>query len=180
MITSSAVPLRAQIRRKAPVALVATTLALTLAVPTASFAAPAAPATVAAAPVDAAPALVRGAVKTAKPKLKIKRSSSRQVRGETRVKLTVRAKHKGKKVAGKVEFRVGKKVLKTKKLKKGKVSYKLPKKLKKGTNKIRVIYRPTRKAASPTANRKALSTTSRTVRVKVISQSRAKIGRAHV
>lgn len=182
MIKSFALPSRARIRqdrsRKAPLALVASTLALALTIPTAALAAPGSAGTTVttAAPTaldaTAATNLVRQPVSKVKPKLKVKRSAARQVRGETRVKISVRAKHKGKNVAGKVDFRLGKKVLKTKKLKKGRASVKLPKKLKRGTKKIKVTFRPTAKTASP-ASGKVLSETSRTIRVKVISQGKA-------
>ena len=179
MFKSPALPLRARNRHKAPVAVVATTLALTLGVPAASFAAPA-PVTTAAAPAlaESAPQLV-GPLATAKservkPKLKVKRSSKRQVRGENRVKITVYARYKGKRVPGKIEFRIGKKLVKTKTLKKGKVTYKLPKKLKSGTKKIKVTYRPwTSVGTAATKSGKTLRGTSRTVRVKVMSKSKA-------
>src|SRR5690606_22653143 len=109
--------------------------------------APAAPAPVQAAPVAAAPvaaaSVLKKRTKKIKPKLSVKRSGTRQVKNETRVKLTIRAKHKGKAVAGKVEIRIDKKLVKTKKLKKGKATYTLSKKLSKGKKKIKVTYRPT-------------------------------------
>jgi len=188
MTKSSALLSRAQIRpdrrRKTPVAVLATTVVLALAAPatasaaTAPSLASAASAPVAvAATVDAAPApILVGSPKTkkVKPKLKVKRSSARQVRGETRVKLTIRAKHKGKNVPGKAEIRIGKKLVKTKKLKKGKTTYKLPKKLKRGKKKVKVTFHPTAKAATTMASGgKTLRKTSRTVRVRVISPGKA-------
>ena len=177
MFKSSALPSRAQTRRKAPLALAAA-LAMTLAVPAASFAAPAQASpttTVAASALEASPTLLPTAKKSkrVKPKISVKRSSTRQVRGENRVKLTVRAKYRGKAVKGKIEFRIGKKLVKTKKLKKGKVTYKLPKKLKSGTKKIKVTYRPTTSAGTASAKGKTLRGTSRTVRVKVMTKSKA-------
>ena len=178
MFKSPALPLRARNRHKAPVAVVATTLALTLGVPAASFAAPA-PVTTVAAPAlaESAPQLV-GPLATAKservkPKLKVKRSSKRQVRGENRVKITVHARYKGKRVPGKIEFRIGKKLVKTKKLKKGRAAYKLPKNLKSGTQKIKVTYRPETSAGVARKAGKELRDASRTIRVKVMTKAKA-------
>src|SRR5690554_2721598 len=133
-----------------------------------------------AAPADAAAAVAAASglkkrTKKIKPKRSVKRSGTRQVKNETRVKLTIRAKHKGKAVAGKVEIRIDKKLVKTKKLKKGKATYTLSKKLSKGKKKIKVTYRPTAaasRAVGATAS-KPLSGTSRTVRVRVISKGAA-------
>lgn len=184
MTESSALSSRARIRQdrrhKTTLAVLATTVTLALAAPGTALAAPgpaaaAAPVTTA---VDAAPTPIRVGVPTkvkkVKPKLKVKRSAARQVRGETRVKLTISAKHRGKNLPGKAEIRVGKKLLKTKKVTKGKATYKLPTKLKRGTKKIKVTFRPGAKTATTAAGRgKTLTPTSRTVRVKVITQGEA-------
>src|SRR5690606_28613227 len=76
-------------------------------------------------------------------------------------------------VKGKIEFRIGKKLVKTKTLKKGKVTYKLPKKLKSGKKKIKVTYRPETSAGTASAQGKTLRGTSRTVRVRVMSKAKA-------
>gem|GEM_PF-1192704 len=184
---SSALHARAQIRkdrvRKVSLASVAAAVALALTVPVAT-AAPVSAAPLAAAPVTATaaaatpaasivrvPAAKKKSAKT-KPKLTVKRSSTQQVKGETRVKLTIRAKLKGKAVAGKVEIRNGKKLLKTKTLKKGKTTYTLPKSLSRGTKKIKVTFVPKTSPAGAATSTK-LARTSKTVRVKVVSQSAA-------
>src|SRR5690554_1881231 len=173
MIKSSALPARTRHRaRRTSVALVATAVAIGLTVPQSATAAPAAqapPAALAAAPVATAPALVTKPTQRV-PKLTVKRSDHQQVKGETRVKLKVRARLKGKALAGKVEFRIGQKVLKTKKLKKGKARYTLPKNLSKGKKKIKVTAIPKAGAGSSTSS---VSRTTKTVRVKVVSQSKA-------
>ncbi|NLF03606.1 MAG: C40 family peptidase [Actinomycetales bacterium] len=123
------------------------------------------------APVATTPARTTTPAKTIKPKLTVKRSDSQQVKGETRVKLTIRAKLKGKAVAGKVRIYINGDRVKTKKLKKGKATYTLPKKLKKGTKKIKVTFVPT--AATKASSSRPIARTSKTVRVKVISQGAA-------
>jgi len=192
MMKSSALHAHAQIRkdrvRKVSLASVAAAVALALTVPVAT-AAPVSAAPLAAVPVAAAPVAATAAVATpaasivrvpaakkksakTKPKLTVKRSSTQQVKGETRVKLTIRAKLKGKAVAGKVEIRNGKKLLKTKTLKKGKTTYTLPKSLSRGTKKIKVTFVPKTSPAGAATSTK-LARTSKTVRVKVVSQSAA-------
>lgn len=168
MIKSSALRARARNRfRRTSVALVATAVALALTVPPSASAAPVAST---AAPVAAAPQVLVATPKQLTPKLTVKRSSRQQVKGETRVKLTVRARIGGKALKGKVQFRIGKKVLKTKKLKKGKAYYTLPKSLSKGKKKIKVTAIPKAGAGSSTSS---ISRTTKTVRVRVISQSKA-------
>ncbi len=182
MMKSSALHERAQIRknrvRRTSLALVAaTTLALT--VPTVANAAPVttapAAATAATQTLVTAPAKTAKTSRTTKPKLTVTRSDTQQVKGETRVKLTIRAKLKGKAIAGKVEIRIGKKLVKTKTLKKGKTTYTLPKGLSKGTKKIKVTFHPSATAVQTagTTGGDRLIGTSRTVRVKVVSQSAA-------
>lgn len=177
MNKSSALHEPAHIRaRRTPLTILAMAAALALAVPTGASAAPGAASQVAPAaalqtPVSSIP--VATVAEVTKPKLRVKRSSARQVKGETRVKLTIRVSVGGKAVRGKVKIYNGKKHLKTKRLTKGKATYKLPKSLKKGTRKIKVTFVPKASSATTASSSAALASTSKTVRVKVISQSAA-------
>ena len=176
MNKSSALHGRAQNRaRRTILTILSSATALALVVPTAATAATTAPASAPLAATTAASAttITAPVTKAKKPRLKVTRSSTRQVKGETRVKLTIRATLGGKAVQGKVRIYVGKKHLKTKTLKKGKASYKLPKSLSKGMKKVKVTFVPKASQTIAANATKPLARTSKTVRVKVISQSAA-------
>lgn len=173
MNKSSALHERAQIRaRRTILTVLAAGVSLALVVPGASAT------TTQAAPVAASAPALQVAKKTSskkvKPKLSVTRSSTRQVKGETRVKLTIKAKLKGKNLKGKARIYVDGKRVKTAKLKKGKATYKLSKKLGKGIRKIKVTVVPSQSTTTTTAGTvHPVSGTSKTVRVRVISQSAA-------
>jgi len=167
---------RALVRRASLTAVAAAT-ALTLVLPTGATAAPSTTATTVTANVTtvAAPAAaLTTTTSTVKPNLTVKRSDPRQVKGETRVKLTIRAGLKGKAVAGKVRIDINGKHVTTKKLTKGKASYRLAKSLRLGKKKIKVSFLPAASTTKTSAGTvRPLAGTARTVRVRVISQSKA-------
>ncbi|WP_435298756.1 C40 family peptidase [Timonella sp. A28] len=108
----------------------------------------------------AAPKKVRAAIS-------IKASKKSWTKGSKAAKVSVKVKAKGKTAKGKVRIYDGTKRLRTIKLKNGKASYRLPKKLSAKKHTIKVIYTPSGSSA------KVVKPTSKSIKVRVKSPSKS-------
>ena len=95
------------------------------------------------------------------PNLKVKYSGNKQIYGQTSITLTITSKNV---FSGKAEIYDGNKRIKTVKVKNGKATYTLSKKLKKGTHKIKVLLKPTKEYKTFYNNK-----TSAVKKIKVVS-----------
>jgi len=172
MNTSSAQHEPARTRRLASLA-VAALLAAGIPAAGAGAAQAAAPQTALAASTLAAKVTKTSSTKV-KPTLSLTRSSTRQVKGETRVKITIKARRAGKAVPGTAKIYLKGKHVKTVSMPKGKASYKLPNSLRTGKHTVKVSFTPTASTTTTSAGtRHPLVGTSRSVKVKVVSASQA-------
>lgn len=97
--------------------------------------------------------------------VKLKLSKKRVVQGKRGAKLTVRVKARGKKASGTVRLFDGKRHLTTKRLVRGKASYRLPRSLKPGSHRLTAKFAPSR------ATVRSVRPSHASIRVRVISRS---------
>lgn len=112
-----------------------------------------------------------------KPKLTVKYSKKKWASDAKRAKLSITAKTNGKAASGRIALFVGKKKIKTLKLKQGKTSYTLPK-LSAKKHTIRVKFTPTGATAKTTkpATHSAKITVTKSASQKIVAEAKKHIG----
>ena len=121
-----------------------------------------------AATISAAEAHAASTVK-AKASVGVRITKKHWTKGKAAGKITVVVRAKGAKATGKVKFYAGKKLLKSKALKDGRTTYRLPKSLSAKKHTITVKYLPSGKSA------KVVKTTKKAFKIKVLQTEGAKI-----